>query len=283
MKSIICYIFLSALSLNLLGQKHQETIKKELSFSSISKNNTLIIDNVYGFIQVEMHTGNNIILEVNEQLSARTQSELTKAKNDLQLKTKQLGDTIEIYIEGLCDCNCDRRKGHYGWNNCNRDIDYTYDFKVKVPATINLFLSTVNDGDIRIQNVKGTLKAKNVNGGIFILGAKGATSVHTINGDVEVKYESIPAGNSSYYTLNGDLEVFLPKDLNADMNFKSFNGEFFTDFETRERLPARVVTSNRRSGTFYKIEDITSVRVGNGGLLLDFETFNGDIFIKKNK
>lgn len=233
---------------------------------------------------METHAGNNIVLEVNEQLSARTQSELTKAKNDLQLKTEQHGDTIEIYIDGLCDCNCDRRKGHYGWNNCNHDIDYTFDFKVKVPATINLFLSTVNDGDIRIQNVKGTIKAKNVNGSIFIHGAEGATGVHTINGDVEVRYKSIPTDNSSYYTLNGDLEVFLPKDLNADMSFKSFNGEFFTDFDVKERLPSRVVTSKRKSrGTTYKIDDITTVRVGNGGLQLDFETFNGDIFIRKNQ
>ena len=107
----------------------------------------------------------------------------------------------------------------------------------------------------------------------------------TINGDVEIKYKKNPTVGSRYYTLNGDLSVYYLPSLSADMSFKSFNGKFFTDFDIEERLPAKLTKSERGNGKGMtdKIEERTAVRVGNGGLALDFETFNGDIFIRKNQ
>jgi DUF4097 and DUF4098 domain-containing protein YvlB len=122
-----------------------------------------------------------------------------------------------------------------------------------------------------------------VNGAISISNAKGNTHAHTVNGNVEVSYRTNPTGQSSYYTINGEIKAIYQTNLSADLQFKSMNGEFFTDFPNAEILPAVAVKNQETRGgaTVYKLDKITSVRIGTGGSNLKFETLNGDIYIKK--
>lgn len=61
------------------------------------------------------------------------------------------------------------------------------------------------------------------------------------------------------------------------------NGEFYTDFQEVERLPARVtkVQEKKGDGIVYKLNAIPSVRFGKGGKIFKFETLNGNVYIKK--
>jgi DUF4097 and DUF4098 domain-containing protein YvlB len=69
-------------------------------------------------------------------------------------------------------------------------------------------------------------------------------------------------------TVNGRIEAAFPKNLNAAMRFKTFQGEVFTDFTTT--LPAG--TTLRRNREF-------TVNIGSGGPTHSFETLNGRIQI----
>ncbi len=158
-------------------------------------------------------------------------------------------------------------------------------YTVKVPNNVDLYVSTVNDGDIAVKNVYGTLSINNVNGGIDITNAKGTTKAHTVNGPVTVTYLSNPPDASSYYSVNGELNVTYPRTLSADVEFKSINGEFFTDFPDTQILPSRVTKTEAhgKSGTTYKLSKASDVRFGAGGKTLKFETLNGNIYIKEQK
>jgi DUF4097 and DUF4098 domain-containing protein YvlB len=104
-----------------------------------------------------------------------------------------------------------------------------------------------------------------------------------VNGNVEATYAANPPGASSYHTINGQIKVKYPASLNADMHFKSMHGEFFTDFPNAEVLPAQVTKNQegRGGGTVYKLSKATAVRLGKGGTDLRFETLNGNVTVTK--
>lgn len=83
--------------------------------------------------------------------------------------------------------------------------------------------------------------------------------------------------------MNGDLNISYPAGLSADCEYKSYNGELFTDFPQVKLLPAKVTKNeNIDDGrTKYKLNSRSSFRIGKGGQHLHFETFNGNIYIKK--
>ena len=53
-------------------------------------------------------------------------------------------------------------------------------FEVKVPYNFSLELSTVNDGEIKVENVNGEISANNINGPITLHKVSGLVSASTI-------------------------------------------------------------------------------------------------------
>ncbi|GAA4457167.1 hypothetical protein GCM10023189_27460 [Nibrella saemangeumensis] len=243
---------------------------------------TLVIYNINGFIHVEGTSGNKVSFSADKKITGKTQAGLDEGKREFKLGFEQKGDTIFAYIAEPFDTRPSRERRD--WNN-RREIDYdfTVDYTVKVPRQMNVRVSTVNRGDVTVNDVAGALRLRNVNGAIELTNARGATDVHTINGNVEANYVTAPLEPSSYYTLNGDIKVTYPASLSADLQFKSFQGEFYTDFPQAEIMPVQVVKNEERRGdkTVYKLNKTTAVRIGNGGKTLRFETFNGNVYIKK--
>jgi len=278
MKYLMGILMTIATFTHLVAQEKEEVIKKAVSFENTS-NPTLWIDNISGGVEVAAYNGTNVILEITKHIKADTDEELAAAWKKLNPAIITGSDTVEVYVEGVCDC--DSRKGHY-WRECDNDYNFNFDFKVRIPTHTNLWISTINNGDITVTGVNGKLKINNINGGIKLEKVSGPTDVHTINGDVYVSYTQNPDGKSSYYTLNGKLTVYFLPDLSSDVNLKSFNGKFYTDFAIADVLPSQLVTTTEgERGMKYKLDEKTAVRIGKGGVLLDFETFNGDIYIRK--
>ncbi len=279
MKYFLAILMATTISFAINAQQHKETIHKEIVFPE-GNNSFFIIENIIGEIEVEGYSGNKIILEIENEYNADTKEELDEAMKKVYLSIETRGDTVDVYMDGVCGCHQKNRR-NINWERC--DFDYKYDFKVKVPARANLKLSTVNEGHVNVKNVNGEVFVRNVNGGIFVDNISGPTDVHTINGPVEVRYAKNPVKHSKYYSLNGDVNVYYSPNLAADMFFKSFQGEMYTNFEISKWLPPVILSthSKNKKKTTYKIENKAAVRIGEGGVLLDFETFNGDVFVRK--
>ena len=64
------------------------------------------------------------------------------------------------------------------------------------------------------------------------------------------------------------------------MNFKSFQGEFFSNVANLESLPLEVKKEGRDKETKYTVSG-SRFKIGSGGALLDFETFNGNVYLKE--
>jgi hypothetical protein len=242
----------------------------------------LYIYNLNGSLKVDAYSGNKVLLEIDQTLSAENEKELEIGKKEFRLAFEQQNDTFMAYIAAPFDSR-PRRNWHYSDDRENVKYNYHLDFVVKVPNSMNLHISTVNEGDILVSKVKGNLHVSNVNGAITIFDAASTTYAHTVNGDVTINYLKNPSEESSYYTINGNIRVNYQQGLSADMQFKSMQGDFYTDFPDAALLPPSVSRiREEKNGTFvYKINAFMAVRFGNGGRTFKFETLNGNVYIKK--
>lgn len=279
------------------AQTFTDKITKELSFEKKGTENAVMVANINGDVKVTGYEGDKVILEVTRTITAKTQQRLEQGKKELQLGAIDRADTLIFYTEGACNSfgKTKNRKhdwgSHSGWgynwsesegrgNHCDPPYDYAMDFAIKVPTYVNLMLSTINDGDITVENVKGALKVENVNGSIKLTSISREATATTVNGDVDVEYVTNPLKDCRFYSLNGDINAWFQKGLAANMSFESFNGDFYTNVDRLESLPVTVEKEKRDNGTKYKVKG-NRFKIGNGGVLLDFETFNGDVYVKE--
>ncbi len=260
----------------------KEHLKKEFNVTN-APGSTLAIYNLNGSISVVGYEGNEIVVEIDKTISAKTNQILEQGKQQFKVMMEQQGDSIIAYISSPFDSRPNR-------NNRNRDdrrkIEYQFDlnYTVKVPYSISLHVSTVNRGNVTVDGVTGSLGVFNVNGAIRVDKASGPSEIRTVNGNVDANFVRVPSGSSSFKTINGDISLTCPPTLSADCEFKSMHGEFYTDFPDAVSLPATVTKneSKDKSKTMYRLNATSSIRIGGSGTnRLKFETLNGNIYVKK--
>jgi DUF4097 and DUF4098 domain-containing protein YvlB len=290
-------ILLMLASIMVAAQTHSEKITKEMSFEKRSTSNALIISNINGAVKIEGYDGEKIIIEVVKTINGKTEARLEKGKQQVQLGVIDRADTVILFVEDGCNSfrkraynknngpDGDDKKWGYNWNcnnnnNCRQDYDYTMDFTIKVPKSVNINASTVNDGDIVVEKMTGMVEANNINGSIKLTSLMKAANASTINGDVDIDYTMNPQGECRFYSLNGDINALFQKGLAANLSFESFNGNFYTNIDKISALPAKLEKSTAGEGIKYKVSG-HRYQVGSGGVFLDFETFNGDVYLKE--
>lgn len=276
------------------GQTFTEKISKELAFEKKSPDNALIIANVNGSVKVSGYDGDKVLVEVTRFVHGKTDDRLEKGKTEVQLGMRDLADTLILYVRDGCmrfEKNADGRRHSNGvgsgWSyqstpDCDLTYDYKMDFTVRIPSSVHLSVSTINNGDVTVENVLGTVHAHNINGSVSLTNIQTEAEARTINGDVDIIYARNPDKPCTFYTLNGDINALFQPGLSAKVSFQSFNGDLFTNIARLETLPAEVQKEARGDGIRYKI-DGNHYLVGKGGALLQFETFNGNVYLKEKK
>ncbi len=282
MISCIAGLVISCAQTTSKAQDFKEHISKEFSLKTAAASSTLAIYNVFGSVKVEGYSGDKVTIEIDKSISGKNSEEVELAKKEFRLEFDEKSDSIVVYTAEPYDS-----RPNMNWNRKNERKDRHYkvklEFVVKVPFGMNLRVMTINEGNVSVKNVEGSLDVGNVNGAISIMNAKGTSKVHTVNGNVDVTYTSTPPEKSTYNTINGTMNITYPADFSGDVQLKSMNGEFFTDFQNAEVLPGAVVKNTEQNGkaTVYKLNKDTSLRIGKGGKIYKFETLNGNIYIKK--
>ena len=291
MRITIVIIISLMLSESAWAQDFTDKITRQFTFDKPSPDNALIVSNINGGIKVTGYDGDKIVLEVTKTIKAKTSERLEKGKSEVQLGVIDRADTIVLYVTDGCHefrRNAGKRHERGGWGyqslheqDCNPPYDYRMDFTLKIPTALNLIVNTINGGDVAVEDVGGVIKAGNINGSIRLADLKSAAEAHTINGDVDIEYAFNPQKECRFYTLNGDINALFRPALSAKVTFESFNGDLYTNIERIENLPQQVVKTARGDGVRYKITG-NEFRVGNGGPLLEFETFNGNVYLKES-
>jgi len=195
-------------------------------------------------------------------------------------KEGRKGDADDVTIEvvehagGVLICAVYPNKRGKEENRCspgdshlsNHDNDTSVQFRVEVPAGINLEVGTVN-GEVDVRNLDGDVQASTVNGDVHVESA-GTVEASTVNGSIEARMGQDLKSDLTFETVNGSVTVELPAGANADVSASTVTGGMESDFP----LTIRGRFSNRRmSGT-----------IGNGGHNLEMSTVNGTIILRRS-
>ncbi|MFN7116422.1 MAG: hypothetical protein ACK4TA_06445 [Saprospiraceae bacterium] len=272
------------------GTEKSEVIKKEITLDNVNEGK-LYIRNIFGSLDIQGYDGNKIILEVKKSLKVKSASKLEATWAETDLGVVQKGNAVLFYPKSPCTNPAISEVSPEDWdkhnqlylNNCQwkYDGEVKYDYVVKVPKSLMLSVATINNGNIIIKDVNAKMWVNNINGGIKLENIGGATEARTINGDVDLKYVSNPNEDSYYYTLNGNINANFKKGLASNLYFKSYNGDFYTELEDNilQTLPVDIEKASENKGVKYKVGGRAGVKVRQGGPRLDFETFNGNVYV----
>lgn len=301
MKKILIIIFMLLLlvTLNHAGSytvKKQEDIQKTLKFTGTAKQKALKIDNIFGSIDLVGYSGKEVTMRAKKTIKAKSEEKAREAQADVKLDISLEGDNIEIIVDGPFR----DEEGKVNWD-CKLGYTVQYDFEIKLPRHTNLYLKTINEGFVKVKDVKGNInlrnvngiitaeniegdfKVKTVNGKVVVSGISGSGTAHTVNGKVKVDFDRNPRADCSFKTINGKLEVSFQKNLSADFRLKTFHGEIYTDFPATY-LPSPPAKGERKKGKFiYKANRFQGIRIGSGGPEIKMDTLNGNIYISEAK
>ena len=193
---------------------------------------TVDVDNFDGSITVTgSNTGEIQVVGSQDHSRASRRRKIQEAKRDVKLDIAQSDGgciftwTARIAASAAMAPSTIAGSRHYGY-------EVSFDFTLKVPRETNLRLRTVNHGDISVKNTSGTFDVDNVNGGVEMLEVAGSGHAYALEpsaqGDVQPRIRRPTVISDRSTAL---VEVAFRPDLNADLRMKTFNGDFYTDFE----------------------------------------------------
>lgn len=279
LSGFIFLFFFSAVSAQKFPIVEKEEINKTIEFANSTSIKRLIVGNINGSISVVGSDRKNILLTGTRINRARNNDKLDDAKTMIKLNIEQEENNIAVLVDS--PWNSRNGNGNYeGFESYGYEVEFQ--FKLEVPQNIKLFLKTVNNGDIAVENFSGEYQVENVNGSIDMKNISGFGLASTVNGDISVSYSKNPTDECGYRTVNGEISTEFLSDLSADVKLKTFNGEMFTDFEFVS-VPQKMadLSSGKKKKKFFKKDEFNQIKIGEGGPLMRYETLNGDIKIHK--
>ena len=233
----------------------------------------VIVKNIIGPIHVTGHDANRVEMHATETVRGDLQADIERARAEMQLRTETEPGRVAFRVRNI-DGDSGRRNSN--WDN----YSIAYDIELRVPRGATLEISTVNDGDVTVEDVNGEFDLKNVNGAVRLVRAGGGGSIHTVNGDVDASFARSPSEATSFHTVNGEVDVTFPANLSAELAFHTLQGDVFTDFDV-ESLSAPPEVRRDRGRYVMNTNHNSAFRVGTGGERHTFNTLNGDILVRK--
>ena len=287
-KNTIQVLAILLVTSNMIAQEARDTLKEEVSFPSNGVDNILVVNNVNGSITLEAYSGSTVKIEteriIKGKKSALSNDAIAKAQAEIGLNVEQRGKKIYVFLDSPYS-KMDFEKDAFSHTEMNsrREYNYTLNMNIKVPANTNVKVSTVNNGDILIRDIKAKeIEVNNINGAISLQNVSGKIDANALNKDIDIVYAENPKQDSKFNSLNGDINIKVSEALNANVSFTSLNGDLFTNMVT-ENMTAKLKPSLHKDGKgkSYKADKATQTKFGNGGVQLDFNVLNGDVTIKK--
>ncbi len=152
------------------------------------------------------------------------------------------------------------------------------DFTINVPNKYALKVQIIGNGDCTLQDFDGEIEMTVAEGDAIIRNVTGPATLHNMNGDLLVYFSSVSQdAPTSITNLNGDTVVSIPEDTKANLKMNSLNSDIRTnlnvDYEKGRRDPYSFIGGMREvNGT-----------LNGGGVLIQLESINGDIVLKKSQ
>ncbi|PYU95588.1 MAG: hypothetical protein DMG08_04605 [Acidobacteria bacterium] len=265
------------LVMGLTGSSQEASSEKvSVAFSDPARPGLLKAGLITGGISVTGYDGKDVVIEARARQGRLSRRERSGEGMEGMTRLQNLSSGLTVEEENNV------MTVHVGV--MNREID----LNIQVPFKTSLKLSSVNDGDIKVQRVQGEIEVNNVNGGITLTNISGSAVAGTTNGDVVATFDAATPGKSmSFSSFNGKIDVTFPPEMKANVVMKSEEGDIYSDFDIRMDSASRapIVEDSRSKGGKYRIRLEKSLygTINGGGPEMHLKNFNGDIYIRKKK
>jgi DUF4097 and DUF4098 domain-containing protein YvlB len=203
-----------------------------------------------GGIQVEGWDRNEIRIQSIVRASARTEG-----------RARELASAVQIHVGG-------GRVSSTGPSSDRREW-WSVSFRINVPRKNDLDL-TAHNGGISIAGVAGNLRFDTTNGGVKLTDLAGNVRGSTNNGGLTVALagRGWDGDGIDVTTNNGGVTVSIPDGYNAQLEARTVNGGFRTDY------PLTITGElNSRRGI--------ATTLGSGGAPVRVRTTNGGVKIAR--
>ncbi len=257
----------------------EQTVRESYALTESGGRRFLLIDNVTGAVAVEAGGGDRVEVEIVQRFEAKTAAALERARAEVELKVETEPGRLALIQDGPFRCDRAERRFLCREAQSDRDYEVTFDWRVKVPRTVDLTVWNVNGGAVEIAGVHGRIEATNVNDAVVITDVAGTVDASTVNGPLKASFAELPAGDLEFSSVNGELDLSFPPGFGAELRARTLNGEVLTDFPAQALSPARPAERQGRGPGRHRSGG-TAIRIGEGGGRLDCSTVNGDILIR---
>jgi len=249
-KKIVTVGFFASCFIGVVNAEMTDVVERSFSVSS---NSSFSLSNINGLVNISSWSENTILV------TATIYTENQEDRDRITIDMKQSGSrlSVETHYE---------KKSNWKNNNSGR-----VEYKVQLPASINLSDISVVNGALKIKDMQGEVNADVVNGAIVVTGLTKNTEINSVNGSIKVTYQSIDSSTDDIElnTVNGSIKLYLPEDINATFDFETMHGAIKTDFGLKAKK--NMFVGRKLQGS-----------VGNGDVRINLETVNGSIKVRKN-
>ena len=283
-----------------LSYSQEETVDRAtVPFSDPSQPGLLKVDIHNGGITIKGYEGKEVIVEARtrgkmlQELRSRGIRNIIEDKVREKMEQELKEKKKEAKTEGMQRIQIPKGTGLEAAEENNvmkvevSSLKQTVDLIIQVPYSTSLQLDAHTNGDIVVENVKGEIEVDHHNGELKFTAISGAVVAHTFNGHILVTFTEVnPDKPMSFSTWNGDIDVTFPSNIKANVKMKSERGEIYTDYDIQlDKTPQKVEKDSRKEGGKYKIsfEKYILGTINGGGPEYQFNTYNGDILIRKAK
>jgi hypothetical protein len=278
MKRIAFAFVVSALAFG--AHRDFKVEEREAFHHTFSNGAALDVDAVNGAITVIGDGGNTIRADGEKVIRAADQEEVQRARREVVLDVNEKNGVAQLYVNGPFRDNGHSSENHGFHDHSDREYEVTYNLTIHVPRATELTLHTIN-GDLSTQDTSGRFHLKDINGKITMTNIAGSGVADTLNGNTVIIFRENPKADCYFKSFNGKVDVGFQPGLSANLSVKTFNGAAYTDFEATA-LASMPTAGQLKNGKFvFRPDKFSNLRIGSGGPELKFETFNGNIQIRK--
>lgn len=158
-----------------------------------------------------------------------------------------------------------------------RNKTYTFYVPNKAKLTVNDIHAQI-ETTYTIENYKGEVEIMALNSQIEMKNISGPVVANATNGNVEIVFSKLTLDKpNSILSVNGYVDVSLPKDVGADLQLHTVNGEAYTDWEIDVDKDASVAMPVIANMNMFNIEGT----INGGGIPISIQSVNGDIYLRK--
>jgi DUF4097 and DUF4098 domain-containing protein YvlB len=224
----------------------------ERSFD-VDSTSSLRLENVNGSVSISAWDKNVIKVLA----TVKTDDQEGRDRISVEMTQSSRGISVETHY----------KKSNWGNHHNSGSVHYT----IMVPVNAELSSIDLVNGALKIEGVKGEIRADLVNGSIKAFGLESDSEFNSVNGSIKVGYQKVGTNLNRIEldTVNGSIKLTLPEKISASLDVETMHGSIKNDFGLK-------ANKNMFSGRSLKGD------IGAGDIRITLESVNGSVKILKD-